>query len=354
MRAQSVNVFVILRHLARIPAPTMIGATLAAGRGETKEEQLDGLRDAPDDKRTSGENTPERHDSRLDADDSALDALSSNAAAMSHNANATALHLQTNLFPVSVLLQTPTIFETPVTSNATTSPIFHHSLTSPVAIPIVGNYTSHPLRSNLSTSSMNFSVSPGSASTLPSPYLAAMTDLTPLPSPVGSFVSLTPWRRTSSTTRLAQQPTTPNRSRHSSLESSLVPPSSSSASSALPKHITSFAQSPPKRKKGYGALVQEQASPAAANASSSHSRHRSISDFVPEPLHNTRQRHVTVGEGPAEKAYSMQREAFLAAQRGLISTSPPQPQSQVPTPPGSSSGVAEEDDDEPTTTMPDD
>lgn len=267
-------------------------------------------------------------------------------------AQAAGLHLMTNVESPSALglarlRETPTIYETPVQTEAT----LHQSLTSPMQIPGAGS----SLRSTLSASSLASSISPGS--TLPSPYLAAMSDLTPLPSPlVGSDVP-GPWRR--------GQPGTPQRSRQSSLAEEATPTASDRRSS-LPTAPAS--PSPTKRKKGYGSLVQEatlaNASAVHENAqattteSKGHGRNRSISDFVPEALHNTRHRHVTFGPGDAasiearQHDYRMQREAYLAAQRGLTTVAAPPTTSNekgIPTPPPSTSSVAdsEEPDDEP-------
>jgi protein-serine/threonine kinase len=79
-----------------------------------------------------------------------------------------------------------------------------------------------------------------------------------------------------------------------------------------------------------------------------HSRNRSISDFQPEQLQNVRQRHVTIGSGDAPSfeaaEYRMQREAYLAAQRGL--TRDPDAPKQIPSPPPSNTSVAESDEPE--------
>ncbi|KAK5135548.1 hypothetical protein LTR08_005183 [Meristemomyces frigidus] len=243
------------------------------------------------------------------------------------------LHLQTDLATDSMagfmrLNGTPTIFETPVS----TEPVLHQSLTSPMPIAAAGSL----LRSTLSTSSMTSSLSPGSA--LPSPYLAAMTDLTPLPSPLVASDPSRPWR--------LAQPGTPSRSSEGSQDDA---PSHSRHSS-----FPTSPASPSKRKKAYGSLAHE-ATMANATAvqdnaqgtgSKGHSRHRSISDFVPEALHNVRHRHVTFGPGDAvgfeAKDYHMQREAYLAAQRGLTASSVGSSK-QFPSPPASTSSVAESD-----------
>lgn len=240
------------------------------------------------------------------------------------------LHIRTNVNIPAVPKGPAPIFlyESPA---LTLEPKVHHAMTSPSSAPILGS----SLRSTLSTSSIASSTSPGSA--LPSPYLAAMNDLTPLPSPItGSTNATPPWRIT--------LPGTPNRSRHSSLDD--PPPTA---------RILSSSTSPPKRKKGYGSIMQETAISNAVvvqenprtSGEKHHARHRSISDFVPETLQNVRQRVTTFGSGDASgleaQEYHMHREAYLAAQRGitrpLIDTSKP-----LPTPPPSASSMAESDD----------
>ncbi|RMY53494.1 hypothetical protein D0865_05227 [Hortaea werneckii] len=238
------------------------------------------------------------------------------------------------------LKETPTIFETPVSTDGA----LHPSVTSPVPIPSMGG---SGLRTTLSTASMASAYSAGS--TLPSPYLAAMTDLTPLPSPLAGSDSPGPWRRA--------QLETPRRSRQGSLTAMDDATPTGNRTSSLPASPTS----PPQRKKPYGSLVQEVTiSNAAARdgnvdirASSEpkgHGRNRSISDFVPEALNNIRpQRHVTFGPGDTQnfesqtQNQSMQREANLAERRGLVGTHAPVVDAGkgVPTPPASSSSLDE-------------
>ena len=128
--------------------------------------------------------------------------------------------------------------------------------------------------------------------------------------------------------------------------------------SSLPGSPTS----PPKRKKPYGSLVQEVTLANAAahdenqggrisSDKKGHGRNRSISDFVPEALHNVRQRHVTFGPGdtPSFEAQAqtqlMHREANLAERRGLTGQHAVVGDvgKGVPTPPPSSSSVEEPD-----------
>jgi len=111
----------------------------------------------------------------------------------------------------------------------------------------------------------------------------------------------------------------------------------------------------PKRRKGYGSLLQDavQASAGAAvednnrGNDTKHHRSRSVSDFTPESLQNSRQRHVTFGPGDSASIeaheHRMQREAYLATKRGLNGSSGQQQQHPLPTPPRSSSSVSESD-----------
>lgn len=116
---------------------------------------------------------------------------------------------------------------------------------------------------------------------------------------------------------------------------------------------------PSKRKKGYGSLVSTAVETSMAintpgshetrqQNSKHHSRNRSISDFQPEQLQNVRQRHVTIGSGEAPALetveYRMQREAYLAAQRGLTQNN--EVPKQIPSPPPSNTSLAESDEPE--------
>lgn len=260
------------------------------------------------------------------------------------------LSLKTNLDPpsraedVGATEKTPTIlYEESAMGNTDPSTSYAanpNNLTSPTHnhYPIGSS-----LRSNVSNTSLASSLSPGSSSALPSPYLAAMTDITPLPSPLVGAEAPSLWRSISK--RRAET----TRSRQGSLED------------GMSKQISP--DSPTRRSKGYGSLMHEA---AIANASSapgsrdsrdsgsrerakthSHNRNRSISDFTPEPLNNVRPRHVTIGQGDAAQIqateYQMHREAYLAAQRGLTAQ-PSDRSKQVPTPPASNSSVAGSDD----------
>lgn len=335
--------------------PTLSGLDKA---GERAEKSRDGK---------SSVAVPERHDSKVDDPErtaaelstaGGLEAASENNRAPGHNAailpsldltsmadrgrqsvgGSAPLQIRTNVERSTHsngprLQETPSIYETPVTNESKLG----QSLTSPTStFPALGS----SLRSALSTSSV--ASSPGS--NIPSPYLAGMSDLTPLPSPMPG-VDLPAAYRSKSFDR----PSTPSRSRAGSLEESF-----SMAKPTSPISAT-------KRKKGYGSLLQGAVETSAANFGAvekntqthkrAHSRNRSISEFVPEPLHNTRPRNVTLGgdKPPADNQdHHMQREANVAAQRGVVSSAPTtasgESRLQLPTPPASSSSVISSDD----------
>ncbi|OQO10937.1 hypothetical protein B0A48_05192 [Cryoendolithus antarcticus] len=249
------------------------------------------------------------------------------------------LHLETNVNALLASLASGQ--RAPPAIHATLAQTtLHASPTAPPGnLPIMGS----SLRSNPSASSIgSYSLSPGSAnSLLPSPYLAAMADLTPLPSPlVINGGEVAPWKK-----GLAG---TPGSSRHGSIDDATPIAGRSSSFPTSPN-------SPNKKKKGYGSLLSAaveassatNASAAQANeqtATSQHGRNRSISEFVPEQLQNVRQRHVTFGNGEVpSREYHMQREAYLAAQRGLTLPAAQAAQT-LPSPPPSNTSVAESDD----------
>lgn len=170
---------------------------------------------------------------------------------------------------------------------------------------------------------MSYAFSPVSATGLNSPALSAMIDITPLPSPM---TELAP-RRSSSSMGL---------SRSGSIRSI--------KNERIPSRNNSLNQSPKKRKP-YGnlmaAAVEAQAHSTLQNERQAHGRNRSISEFVPETLHNTRPRVATFGPGDKNHEPVMQREEYLATQRGLTTQS--DPAHTLPSPPPSNTSVAEDD-----------
>jgi len=248
------------------------------------------------------------------------------------NPSAAGLSLQTDLPPQMTAANDhapnkPTIVE------GTTADLLRHSATAP--IPIQDGY----LRSTLSTASMSESLSP--ASLLSSPALNALADLTPLPSPlVMSDSPGGPWARAPMTIR--------PRSRGAS--------NSSRDDTFAMFSKGSLSPSPSLKKKGYQML--RNAAVQAADASmqtqqkneANHARNRSLSEYKPDSLHNVGARHVTISnvapehmEIDATAAPMLHREAYLAAQRGLISAAV---NAGIPTPPASNRSVTESEEEE--------
>ena len=213
-----------------------------------------------------------------------------------------------------------------------------HSSTAPIAI-----HEGH-LRSNLSAGSMAGSLSPSSA--ISSPALGALADITPLPSPlVMSDSSPGPWGRAGISIR--------PRSRGASN-------SSRDDSFAMLSRGT-LSPSPSLKKKGYQRLQAAAVEAATANMQTqakneaNRERNRSISEFTPDSLHNIRARHVTISGvapelagGDASSQPKLQREQYLAEQRGL--TKPSTVPAGIPTPPASTRSVTESEEEE----LPDD
>ncbi|OCT52755.1 putative protein kinase [Cladophialophora carrionii] len=171
------------------------------------------------------------------------------------------------------------------------------------------------VRANLH--SLAGSVSPGSY--ISSPQIAAMLDITPLPSP--TMAAFESWKALS----LAR-----TRSRGSSL--------GSIKGDALPPGVLSSPTSP--RRKGYPGLQQSRSSSRCGTTdnhglSADHTRTRSISDYVPEPLAVPKPRHIAVSSSGSplettESPTALHREEFLGAQRrgsksGARPVTPPQP-----------------------------
>jgi protein-serine/threonine kinase len=150
------------------------------------------------------------------------------------------------------------------------------------------------------------SLSPGSA--LSSPQLAAMLNITPLPSPIEA--SRDPWRVNIRT-----------RSRGSSL-ANVEPPSASRPSTLSPP------SSPPRRKayNGLHTAIGDSHAKLPETASDSDStdqgQTRSISDYVPEAVMFAKPRNVAVSgnllnQDLVSAQSTMHREKYLAIQRGF-------------------------------------
>lgn len=193
----------------------------------------------------------------------------------------------------------------------------HHSASVPVVLQ--DSY----LRSTLSAGSMTGSLSPGSA--LSSPALNALSDLTPLPSPL--IMNDSPWARTGANIR--------PRSRGASNASSRDDAFGLFARGTL-------SPSPSLKKKGYERLktAARESTMHGTTSDAGRDSKRSVSEAIPEAAHNNiRSRHVTISNVAPEQIEAnvhpepqLQREAYLAATRGLVSA---RVASGLPTPPAS-------------------
>ena len=158
------------------------------------------------------------------------------------------------------------------------------------------------------------SLSPGS--TLSSPQLAAMLNITPLPSPIEAGKD--PWRSHGRT-----------RSRGSSLLNAETTPPSPTLPPQAPADRAPPSASPPKPKQ-YDALRSQnkvsRPDSSSSTDSSSAERDRSVTDYLPDSQPNIRPRKVAVSSTlpPAQSPLSpsaLHREEYLALQRGFLSPS---------------------------------
>lgn len=248
------------------------------------------------------------------------------------NPSAAGLSLQTDL-PPPMTAPSDRSPHNPAIVEGSSGDALRHSATAP--IPIQEGY----LRSTLSAASMSESLSPGSA--LSSPALNALVDLTPLPSPlVMSDSPNGPWARAGISIR--------PRSRGAS--------SGSRDDTFAMLSKGTLSPSPSQKKKGYQRLMTSahQAADASMQTQQKNEarreRNRSLSEFKPDALHNIGVRHVTISNVAPEQMDvdagtepALQREAYLAAQRGLISAAVT---AGIPTPPASNRSVTESEEEE--------
>jgi protein-serine/threonine kinase len=170
------------------------------------------------------------------------------------------------------------------------------------------------------------SLSPGSA--FSSPQLAAMADITPLPSPIGLGPS--PWK----SVKIG------SRSRTSSTASR---PDTLSVNKLGDSHIGQA--SPPKKRTYHGLrpptpdVYNINAQAVKENDAPGHGRNRSLSEYVPEAVQAPKPRNATISGSVAPPPVTtdvaltqsnLHREEYLAVQRGIAI-----PSSRPPTPPRS-------------------
>ncbi|OMP83322.1 Serine/threonine-protein kinase PRR1 [Diplodia seriata] len=260
----------------------------------------------------------------------------------SRSPSAAGLQLQTDFSKLTPgsreLSQTPSIVNTPAEASQT-----------PGTAPMDIQQNVKGLRSTLSAASLTSSLSPSSA--ISSPALGALTDITPLPSPLIVSDSPGPWRRAA-----AGQAHRPD-----SRGSAAVSRDDSLA--MLSSGTLSPSRTPSRKNKGYSGLMTAAVEAHSANVhaieknKANHSRNRSLSEFVPEQLVNTRPRNVTISNAAnarvqpnaLEQAASqsqLRREEYLAAQRGLAPAPGAEPTRTLPTPPPSNRGSIESEEEE--------
>jgi protein-serine/threonine kinase len=204
------------------------------------------------------------------------------------------------------------IYQRPVTTSTLEgngSESLRHSATAPIPI----QDQSH-LRTAYSSNSVG-SLSPGSV--LSSPMLNALGDITPLPSPLVMGDSPGPWQRA------APRPRSRGLS-GSSLGDNLLSPTKGTLS-----------PSGSIKKKNYHGLKEAAIEASHQKNEAARERNRSISEYTPDALHNTRPRNVTIGNVTIDAdnvPQHMHREIYLATQRGLVSA---RGSAGLPTPPAS-------------------
>lgn len=186
-----------------------------------------------------------------------------------------------------------------------------HAITPPIVIP------ARPLKTSLSTISMNSSYSKSPGSAINSPALAAMTDITPLPSPIfpedpGA------WRR--------------DRARRhgsvGSLRNVMENTVQQDFTPDVPSNPTSRSSSVTKKRKPYPPLTPSSSSidsKASRTLDKNHSRVKSLGESCSEPMHSVRPRNSTLssvassGSPPDLHVDSqLHRERHLASQRGFV------------------------------------
>ncbi|PGH31856.1 CAMK protein kinase [[Emmonsia] crescens] len=191
------------------------------------------------------------------------------------------------------------------------------------------------------------SISPSSV--FSSPQLAALTDITPLPSPI--LLAASPWKSSTSQSP-CRTPSTSSRSR-STFSIRRIGSSEGPRSSSSRRHIFGGLAPPNSEAQPPGS----EGSPEAIRLNR-HARNRSLSDYSPDTLHVPPAR-KTAASGdllhnatttPAQAMMihnNMHREEYLAVQRGIALPSPTRP----PTPPHSTRSGYDSSDTDPVPTL---
>ncbi|KAH6641388.1 kinase-like domain-containing protein [Chaetomium tenue] len=175
-----------------------------------------------------------------------------------------------------------------------------------------------------------FGSASAASSTVASPIIAAMGDLTPFPSPLLAGDSPGPWKQLG---------------RRMSREAAMSPPASGPLDSNDQNHVSGYA------KKGYAGLTS---GPAPADGASQHqngrlarpplhhTRNRSVSEYIPDPMLIPKRMSTVSGTRVSQDLKStgeghLRREPHLSEARGLT------PIEKPPTPPPSESSLSTTD-----------
>ncbi|CZT06840.1 related to rat SNF1, Celegans unc-51, Dun1p and other protein serine kinases [Rhynchosporium graminicola] len=244
------------------------------------------------------------------------------------------LRIQTDIIPGYTITAASTDNTARGSSESARIPI-KISSTSLGRTPSIKNVFASSIGSN-----SNFGSAPNSA--LSSPMLNALSDVTPLPSPLLTGDSPGPWKK------LTARPQSRDLTVPSTADSALVTTNGESISAAAANQS---------KRRAYHGLSTDSGLISAQNKekmAEGHPRNRSISEYVPESVQMPKSRHITVSGShamvldvtPTEPVADthMRREPNLAVQRGLAPIFPP------PTPPLSRTGGESSDSDSSLTT----
>ncbi|EPE07813.1 camk protein kinase [Ophiostoma piceae UAMH 11346] len=201
------------------------------------------------------------------------------------------LRIQTDLQVTTAALTSPSSFAIPITPRNRPEPLNFNAPSSPGTVTTPTSSYARPsalaLQHKSSASSLRpisrtpslkttgfhgFGSASAASSTVPSPIITAMGDVTPLPSPLLSGDSPGPWRRLRS-----PQTEAPFGATLAPSESAFVTTNGESISSALAHHA---------KRKAYAELLsagggqRAEGGPAQADLRASHARDRSLSDLA--------------------------------------------------------------------------
>ncbi|EAQ86093.1 hypothetical protein CHGG_07346 [Chaetomium globosum CBS 148.51] len=175
-----------------------------------------------------------------------------------------------------------------------------------------------------------FGSASAASSTVASPIIAAMGDLTPFPSPLLAGDSPGPWKQLG---------------RRMSREAAMSPPASGPLDTNDQNHVSGYA------KKGYAGLTSGPAPADGANPHQNgrlaqpplhHTRNRSVSEYIPDPMLIPKRMSTVSGTRVNQDLKSageghLRREPHLSEARGLT------PIEKPPTPPPSESSLSTTD-----------